>query len=299
MDLYADRSRALPVVDPQDRELIISCGVALGHLQVALRRFGYAGNVQTLPDPANRDLLARIRLGEIHIPDANDERLFQSLFARHTNRGSFHKQRVPVKMLATMQKIVTPYDVWLRVVAEGEKREALARLITKADADQLADSRFRWELSNWTRKRANQCPPPHDGIPWDSLGMPGLIADVGPFLVRTFDTAALFSARDRQLTINSPLLIVLGTTDDTPQFWLQTGQALSELLLITTAEGLAASFLNAPIEVAELRSRVCEQIGAAGHPQLILRLGYSEPAAPTPRRPLSEIIENTERDELQ
>ncbi len=33
-DLYliADRTRALPVVDPHDRELIISCGAALDHL---------------------------------------------------------------------------------------------------------------------------------------------------------------------------------------------------------------------------------------------------------------------------
>jgi hypothetical protein len=30
--MYADRTRALPVVDPEDRELTISCGAALSHL---------------------------------------------------------------------------------------------------------------------------------------------------------------------------------------------------------------------------------------------------------------------------
>ena len=29
-ELLADRTRALPVVDPDDRELVISCGAALG-----------------------------------------------------------------------------------------------------------------------------------------------------------------------------------------------------------------------------------------------------------------------------
>jgi nitroreductase len=41
IELYADRSRALPVVDPDDRELIISCGAALATLQIAMRHFGH------------------------------------------------------------------------------------------------------------------------------------------------------------------------------------------------------------------------------------------------------------------
>ena len=35
----ADRTRALPVVDPFDRELVISCGAALFNLRVALNHF--------------------------------------------------------------------------------------------------------------------------------------------------------------------------------------------------------------------------------------------------------------------
>ncbi|MEO1398336.1 MAG: nitroreductase family protein, partial [Pseudomonadota bacterium] len=33
--VLADRTRALPVVDPYDRELTISCGAAIGHFEVA------------------------------------------------------------------------------------------------------------------------------------------------------------------------------------------------------------------------------------------------------------------------
>ena len=41
VDLYADRARALPVVDPEDRDLLISCGAALFELCIAMRHFGY------------------------------------------------------------------------------------------------------------------------------------------------------------------------------------------------------------------------------------------------------------------
>jgi hypothetical protein len=63
VELYADRTRALPVIDPDDRELTISCGAALLHLRLALRHFGYAGDIATFPDPDDPDLLACIHLG--------------------------------------------------------------------------------------------------------------------------------------------------------------------------------------------------------------------------------------------
>jgi len=66
LQLCADRRRGLPVVDPEDRELVMSCGAALAHLTVALRHFGYAGDVSPFPDPADRDLLATVGLGQVH-----------------------------------------------------------------------------------------------------------------------------------------------------------------------------------------------------------------------------------------
>jgi hypothetical protein len=36
VELFADRTRALPVVDPEDRELLMSCGAALCQLRVPL-----------------------------------------------------------------------------------------------------------------------------------------------------------------------------------------------------------------------------------------------------------------------
>ena len=42
VELYTDRTRGLPVVDPEDRALVISCGAALFNLRAAVRHFGYA-----------------------------------------------------------------------------------------------------------------------------------------------------------------------------------------------------------------------------------------------------------------
>ena len=52
LNLYADRARALPVVDPDDRELVISCGAAPGLIQFALRPVGTDPITERAPDPA-------------------------------------------------------------------------------------------------------------------------------------------------------------------------------------------------------------------------------------------------------
>ena len=64
VDLRADRRRSLPMVDPDDRELIMSCGAALAFLRVAIRALGRTAHVQRFPDAADPDLLATVRLGE-------------------------------------------------------------------------------------------------------------------------------------------------------------------------------------------------------------------------------------------
>ena len=62
------------------------------------------------------------------------------------------------------------------------------------------------------------------------------------------------------------------------------------MLLRATAGGVAASFLNQPIEVEELRPRLTRLIEATGTSQILLRLGYGREVPPTPRRLLEEVL---------
>ena len=95
LELLADRTRALPVVDPDDRELVMSCGAALFMLRTAVRHFGFEDDVEVLPDQNDPDLLARIRLGERRRPTHEEKLLFWAIAARHTNRNAFEHREVP------------------------------------------------------------------------------------------------------------------------------------------------------------------------------------------------------------
>ncbi len=81
LDLYADRSRVQPVVDPDQRELTISCGAALYIIRLTLARFGHDSRITLLPDPRDPDLLARVTLEGPVEPDLRLQQLYEAISA--------------------------------------------------------------------------------------------------------------------------------------------------------------------------------------------------------------------------
>lgn len=276
LELWADRTRALPVVDPHDRELTISCGAALLHLRVALRKAEEVPEVTLLPG-GDDDLLARIALtGRRDEPPLREKQDFWSIRKRRTNRGRFKPERVADELLAELVGLVQAEGASLTVVDDDGLRTELGRLIAEADRLQDADPSFRRELASWLH-------------PARSQARDGMAASRSPF-VRRFDWGKGRAAKDEQLAVGSPVLAVLTTTDDRPADWLTAGQALARLLLRATTSDLAASFLNQPVEVPALRERLAALVGG-GTPQLVLRLGYpTSVPAPTPRRDLADVL---------
>lgn len=288
VDLYADRTQALPVVDPEDRELTISCGAALLNLRVALRRFAYRDDAyELLPDSADPDLLARVRLVASEPPSPEEEALFEAIPKRRTTRAAYEERQVPADVQRELVEEATGEGAWLHLVTDGE-REAVADLIAEGDRAQMGDKRFRRELAAWmhpNRSRAGR------GVRGYGFGFGDLISLGSPLVVRTFDLGKGQAARDRELAEHSPVLTVLGTGGDSPREWLAAGQAMERVLLRACSHGLTASFLNQPVEVEAIRPPLADAIGRSGtHPQLVIRFGYGPAVQPSPREKVEEVL---------
>jgi hypothetical protein len=256
VELWADPTRRLPVVDPDDRELTISCGAALGFLQISLLRYGYEPHVELLLDGAR---LARISLGPPHVPTDRTKELAAAIDRCHANRGPFATEPVPIPVLVELRDTAEAEHAFLTVVGDRLHRERLAALIAEADRIQWHDPAFRREAS------------------------PSL-------LHRTFDRGDGIAARDREIAEHAPALAVLSTMHDQPFDWLMAGQALARVLLTNTRHGLSASFLNQAIEVPSIRGYVRDLLGLA-QPQLVLRIGRAlQEAHDAPCRPLEDVL---------
>ena len=287
IELYADRTRALPVVDSEDRELTIGCGAALFNLRMAFRNFGYEGVVQFFPDAGKPDLLARISFGNEKPATAEEHALFESIVQRRTNRMPFRTEPIQESLLSELETNATREGASFHVVLGDENRNRLADLIAEADRIQMSDGHFRRELAAWIHPNRTAS---HDGTPGYAIGHGSLVSYLGPLVVRTFDVGKGQAAKDRQLATGSPVLALLWTDNDTPPDWLSAGQAMMRVLLRAREDEVWASFLNQPIELPELRIQVRDMLVKKGFPQLILRMGYSQDVKPTPRRTPGEVL---------
>lgn len=279
IDLYADRTRSLPVNDPQDRELAISCGAALMNLRAAAAADGLDAHIELLPDSQERDWLARASFGKSGAAP-EDAALAALLEKRRTYRKPFLPRGVAATVLDRLIEAANCEGAWLRPLATDAARQQVASLVMEADAAQWANRSWRRELANWLHPRCRG----------DGLVVPLLAAPIAQLVVRIFDLGPAVGAKDRDLAAASPLLAVLGTDDDQPRDWLRAGQALERVLLVACHNGMQGSYLNQPIQVASLRPRL-HSLAGGGFAQILLRLGYPVGVLPAaPRRAVADVV---------
>jgi hypothetical protein len=281
--LFADRTRALPVNDPDDRELAISCGAALLNLRVAAAAADLLCDVTLHPEPHDADCLASVAVQHATgFAPAADAVLAGAIAQRHTYRKRFAAPVVASSTVDALAAAAQQEGAWLRVLADDAVRREAAALVAEGDAAQWANPSWRRELSAWMHPRRRA----------DGLTMPALALPLAHAVVRSFDMGHGIGAKDQQLADASPLLVVLGTDRDRERYWLLAGQALQRVLLLACRHGLQASYLNQPVQVTALRPRLQQLLGRVGYPQLLLRIGYpTETLPPTPRRALADVIE--------
>lgn len=283
VELWADRSRQLRVCDPRGRELVLSCGAALMNFRVACHGMGRECAITLLPDHDEPDRLAWAGCGAPRLPTDEDRALFEALPRRRTCRTPFQPKEVPEGSVRRLEAAAEREGARFVLLA-GAARAELAARVAESTREQFRSRAFRAELAFWLAASPHRL----DGIPARSLGFGPLGARAAPWILRGIDVGGAQAARDRTLTQGAPLVAVLGTDRDAPAHWLRAGQALERVLLAATDEGLAAAYLNAPIQQGAYRSEVAALSGIR-YPQIILRMGYAHAPRPTPRRPVADV----------
>lgn len=179
--LHADRTRALAMNDPDDRELVMSCGCALQNLRVAAAKEGFGTTVDPLPDRHDEDVLAEMVFsGDADVALA---RLAEAIPERRTYRQPLAEREIPDGIVEILQDAAAAEGALFDPLREEEE----------------------------TRK---------------------------------------------------------------------------------AAAGLQASYLNQPVELPELRSKLADLCGRDESPQILMRLGYPEEELPAaPRRRMADVAD--------
>lgn len=289
LDLWADRSRGLPVLDPDGRQLHLSCGAALLHARVAARALGLRPDVVLLPDPAEPDHLARLQLTPGPPADADELDLAGAIAHRHTSREAFAARSLPEPLIDALRLAAEREAAILRPVTSRDDLVELEVLLAHADRSEEADPAYRQELAAWVRSG-----PSNDGIP--AAALPADAERGSALRLRDFQPDGQAVSPEQPPAAEHPDVVLLATAGDTPTSWLQAGQALGAVLLRGTAAGVVAQPLGQATDNTASRQRLGRALGMLGVPQLALRLGYPSQAGPgvppvrTPRRGVADVL---------
>lgn len=287
LELYANPGLQLRSVDPDGRDLLLSCGAALHHCAVALASLGWRCKVHRLPDPADPDHLASIELcgPDPSLPEQVDVALAAAIPRRRTDRRHFSNWPVAAADIALMGARAARAGVMLRQI---DALDRLNAVVARAVLAHRTDYEYLSELTTWSGRHGSVAGVPAHSVPVPNPGAPipgRLFAD--PVLAQP---SGAVPAEDRAV------MLALGTEDDDRLARLRAGEATSVVLLTATALGLASCPVTEPLEIAETRAVVRRDVfGTSGHPQMLLRVGWApinaDPLPATPRRFLNDTVE--------
>ena len=142
IELRADASRQLSV-DPDGREMLISCGAALYGLRLAVRSLGYLPEVEILPGLAGHRQLARVRLGPAAPMTVGERKMLAAVPHRHTHRGPFDAGPLPAGLFARLRDDARAEGAALTEIEPGPTLRRLTAVVAAAGRRQDRDPRSK------------------------------------------------------------------------------------------------------------------------------------------------------------
>jgi len=284
--LVADARRALPVLDPARKSLMISLGAALENMLVAARSYGLRTNVSYFPRGTSNPTVAEMTWtpGDVR----RDRAFFTAISDRRTNRRDYDGRGIFPQNRAQLMSQASE-DLRLYWLDDRDAMRAVADVAHDAVHARVSNRRAEAEQRVWMRF-GNEAERRGDGVTVDALELGGPATWLAG---KYFDPDSWFlrfgaeaSAKHARGAIRSSGALVLLTTDrGSENQWVVGGQAYERLALKATQLGIAHQPLNEPIDSERHRPEILRRFGASGEePLMLVRLGHAKRPPPAARR---------------
>lgn len=288
IEVKQDSTKKLSYIDPDRRQLIISCGACINTLEIASRYFGHLLCVEHYSERES-ETIAKLYFSKKARAHQKDIKLFQSLKVRQTNRSEYRKEALPANTVSECIKIAQEYDTELKIESSDELKSSLAKINNAATRIQYKQPWYRNEFASSLRSQLLQ---QKDGIFNRGHSYSNLPSSIAKYMIKQFDTgrsvAEFFS---EVIACHSPSIFLLSTPRDNPKNWVNCGRALNHILNYLTCEQWSASFINSAIEVKHMRTQVGSLFDTGFEPQILLRVGKGPNVFRTGRRPIDTFID--------
>ncbi len=168
IEIHPNFTKALPVVDPDNRELFISLGCAAENLCIAASEKGYA-SIVTIGDEGV--ITIALTKSETLAPNP----LFAQIAVRQTNRSVYNGRMIPDDTINILKEINLETSINLRFYEKGTSQyDSISNYVRKGNTIQMQDKEFKAELHSWMRYNKKHQDEYNDGLSYAVFGAPNL-----------------------------------------------------------------------------------------------------------------------------
>ncbi|TPG58434.1 Acg family FMN-binding oxidoreductase [Hymenobacter nivis] len=283
----------LPVVDPGQRETMLSLGAFAQSLEYAAAHFGYQCRWRVLATTCQAAEVLAVQLERRPGPAYPD---LTALLGRRTLRTGF--STVPIQP-ADVQRLTAGEAAHCHFLPPSSEPGTYLTAATRlANQRQTAHDPAQRELAHWVRWTATAVQRHRDGLTASSMGIEGPAG----WLVRHFyDSARVLTPdfRQRGLTQVTDQLathggwLVLTSPDESVPALLEAGRRLVRIWLRAKAVNIAIHPMTQVLEEAPGPAGLGPRLGLGAPVQFVLRLGYVEgyDGPVSPRRPVEWFVQ--------
>ena len=278
-----DVSRRCPIVDPEDRHLVASLGCATENLVLAAAASGLNATVEF----ENSERTATISLER---SQQQSSPAFRAINKRQSTRAPFDPAPIPAEDQRAMKEAIAKPGVRARFLTARRELDQLRDFVVLGNTAQCQDPAFVDELRHWVRFNQTHAAETGDGLYAGASGNPALPRWLGRAVFPYVFTAGAENPKYvAQIDGSAGALILYAETDE-PAGWYNVGRASQRFQLEATARDIRTSFVNQPVEVADVRSQFSTWLGDGMRPALILRFGRGKTVPYSLRRPASAVL---------
>lgn len=292
-EIFYDKKRFLKYADKKKKNIKISIGAAIENLILASTYYNCFRAIQYIEVGGK---VARIefvfdkqgigRKGNI------SRQLVEAITRRGVFRGVFLDKKIDLNLIDHLKKVSQEYRGVFYLPITAEKLICdLAELTAIGTRIASSNYKFREELSTWI---AHQYSGKKDGIPTQSLNIPGHISVLFPYVIKKLDLGFITSKIVRKNYRSAQIINLVWTNKNSTKELIDVGRLSQRIMLELVNEGLSVSIAVGGIEMDATRPSVKKSADINGFPQFVFGAGYAKKLLkPTPRIPVAERIINS------
>lgn len=288
----SERMRWLPVVDPDNREMILSIGAFIENLSVAARIHGYEAVIDVTGKNNFSPEIAEVRLiKKKDVVEISDRAIKERRTVRKSLLRSALREEDISLLVGNNKNEVFYYPLSSK---EGSYISQANLLANKKQASRIDAQK---ELADWIRWSDLEAIKHNNGLTPESMEMQGVVRWYAKHFLNKEDVLSK-NFRDETVKLveeqvqNCAGWLVIKSDSSTVAELINAGRVLQSTWLRTHEKLIAFHPMTQVLEEAPWQTELAKELGHTGSIQFVIRIGYiKEHLKPVSlRMPISKII---------